>query len=179
MREYVAELQELSHFCQFSATANGAELTSQIVLEDHLRDRFMCEVNNAQIQRRLLGERGLMYEKAIDVAVVMESANEGTTQLLGRSAPANGHTAPIHVVKLKPHHSKSHAKKSDDNFKKQCFRCGQVDNMPDKCCFKTTTSHFCKKKGHIALNCFAKKTSMPTHRTIPITLIVIVPVLMG
>ena len=80
---YVAELKELSRTCAFGETADGVNLTSQLILDENLRDRFVCELEDAEIQRRLLSEDNLSYEKAVKIANAMELASAGSTQLSG------------------------------------------------------------------------------------------------
>ena len=60
---YVAELKELSRTCAFGVTADGVTLTYQVILDENLRDHFVCGLDDAIIQRRLLSEVNLSYEK--------------------------------------------------------------------------------------------------------------------
>ena len=50
---YIAELKELSRTCAFGETVDGVNLTSQLILDENLRDRFVCGLDDAIIQRRL------------------------------------------------------------------------------------------------------------------------------
>ena len=59
---FCAELRKLAEFCEFGDS-----------LEDMLRDRMVCGISDKRIQRRLLGEADLTYQKAYDLATVMES----------------------------------------------------------------------------------------------------------
>ena len=76
---HVAELKELSRTCAFGVTADGVTLTSQLILDENLRDRFVCGLEDDIIQRRLLSEDNLSYEKAVKIANAMELANAGST----------------------------------------------------------------------------------------------------
>ena len=49
--DYIAELKELSRYCDFGKSEG--ELTPQLVLEENLRDRFVCGLGESMIQRRL------------------------------------------------------------------------------------------------------------------------------
>ena len=60
---YVSELRSIAKRCNFSAT-----------LETMLRDRIVCGINDAVIQRRLLSEKELTFKSALEVAQGMESA---------------------------------------------------------------------------------------------------------
>ena len=59
---FVAELRQLSEFCEFGAS-----------LEDMLRDLFVCGIASGSIQRRLLAEPEL--QKAQNLAQAIESAD--------------------------------------------------------------------------------------------------------
>ena len=58
-----AELSKLAGRCNFGR-----------VRDDMLRDRLVCGVNDELIQRRLLSERGLTYERALEIALAIETA---------------------------------------------------------------------------------------------------------
>ena len=60
---YLAELKTLSLHCEFGTN-----------LGDSLRDRLVCGLNNALIQKRLLSERDLTLAKATQIALSMEAA---------------------------------------------------------------------------------------------------------
>ena len=45
-----------------------------------------------------------------------------------------------------------------------CYRCGRPNHEPSTCRFRDSTCHFCKKKGHIAPACRAKKSSNRSQR---------------
>ncbi len=65
---YVSELQLLAQFCSFGDS-----------LQDMLRDRLLCGVNDDHIQRRLLSERTLTFDRALKLAQGL-----GEIPLLGR-----------------------------------------------------------------------------------------------
>ena len=61
--EFVAGLRRFSEHCQFGTT-----------LEDMLRDLLVCAISDDCIQRRLLAERELTFEKAVEIATTTEMA---------------------------------------------------------------------------------------------------------
>ncbi|XP_032443207.1 uncharacterized protein LOC116735412 [Xiphophorus hellerii] len=67
---YVAELRRLAQDCNFGAT-----------LERRLRDRLVCGIADDRIQRRLLSESDLTFEKAFQMAVADEAANRNVSDL--------------------------------------------------------------------------------------------------
>ena len=55
---YVAELRKIAEHCEYGE-----------VLSDMLRDRLVCGTNNKGIQRRLLLQTELTFDKAMEVAL--------------------------------------------------------------------------------------------------------------
>ena len=70
---FVAELKRLSEHCGFGDA-----------LQDMLRDRLVCGINDGRIQRRLLSESELTYKKTFDIAQAVESAERNAHNLQGR-----------------------------------------------------------------------------------------------
>ncbi|XP_041651122.1 uncharacterized protein K02A2.6-like [Cheilinus undulatus] len=68
--DYVAELRRLAQDCNYGDT-----------LQQMLRDRIVCGINDDRIQRRLLAEEGLTFEKALSIAVAAETANKNAQDL--------------------------------------------------------------------------------------------------
>ena len=101
--QFVAELRALAQYCNF-----GASLT------DLLRDRIVCGINDDHIQRILLSEKALTFEKALELAVSLETARKNVSELQG--------TAMLQAV----HRIANHA----------CYHCGRGGHQPDKCRFK-------------------------------------------
>ena len=61
---YIAELKRLSEHCSFGES-----------LDDMLRDRFVCGIQDQRTQRRLLAETDLTLKKATEVAQAIESVD--------------------------------------------------------------------------------------------------------
>ena len=59
--EYCAELRKLTEHCQFGAG-----------LSDALRDRLVCGMHSETIQKKLLCEKDLTFERALNISVSME-----------------------------------------------------------------------------------------------------------
>ena len=74
--QFVAELRALAQYCNF-----GASLT------DLLRDRIVCGINDDQVQRRLLSEKALTFEKALELAVSLETARKFVSELQETAMP--------------------------------------------------------------------------------------------
>ena len=163
---YVAELKELSRTCAFGVTADGVTLTSQLILDENLRDRFVCGLEDAIIQRRLLSEDNLSYEKAVKIANAMELASAGSTQLSGQQPPS--------VNKLfnpKPQPPKHQQKNRKPNVmkkqnKKPCYRCLDDKHSHSDCPFMKSECYTCGKKGHISKACRSKKSASDQKPTV-------------
>ena len=67
---FVAALCKIAEHCQYKDT-----------LKDMLRDCLVCGVNHEGIQCKLLAEKNLTYEKALEIALTMETAEQGTKDL--------------------------------------------------------------------------------------------------
>ena len=112
---FVAELRSLARYCKFGASLN-----------DLLRDRIVCGINDENIQRRLLAEKTLTLDSALDIAVGMESARKNVTEL---QTPVQ---KPTEVYKVTT---------------TNCYRCGNSDHAPDCCRFRHVKCLTCGKTG--------------------------------
>ena len=116
---YVAEIKKLSEHCEFGAALN-----------DSLRDRFVCGLHNESIQKRLLVETSLTFEKALKLAVAMETAMKDSVELRGKTKsepPVNGiHEAPM---------------------QHRCYRCGKEGHEPKNATLKISTAETVEKRG--------------------------------
>ena len=126
--EFVAELRRLATNCKFGTH-----------LEEALRDRFVCGLNNEATQKRLLIENDLTILKAIEIATNLESA-ERNTHVMKSSKPGVSVEANIKAINLQP-----------------CYRCGRKDHAPAHCKFRDAVCHSCGKRGHISPACRGKK----------------------
>ena len=61
--EYIAELRKLSLYCEFKA-----------FLDDALRDKFVCGLKKSNIRRRLLTEKALTLQTAVEIAKNLDQA---------------------------------------------------------------------------------------------------------
>ena len=69
---YIAELRKIAEFCDYGA-----------VLSDMLRDRLVCGIYSRAVQRRLLQEPSLTYDKALEIALSSEAAEKDSKRLTG------------------------------------------------------------------------------------------------
>ena len=135
---FVAELRKLSD-CNFGETLN-----------DMLRDRLVCGINDQRLQRRLLSEPELTFAKALELAQTAEAA-ERNTRKLEKAARA-----------LECMSCENLCKKGEELIARHCY---VVVNTADKCRFKESDCHHCGKKRHLAKVCRSKQRgSKPLHQ---------------
>ena len=72
---YVSQLRSLAEYCNYGASLNNM-----------LRDRLVCGINDMQIQRRLLSKKDLTFETALEEAVGQETAARNVQTLQGTEA---------------------------------------------------------------------------------------------
>ena len=119
---YVARLQALTEHCEFGDNLN-----------EMLRDRLVCVVNNEQLQRRLLAEPNLTFAKAMEISRTFETTTEEARMLqhdtnsvesLAVNVLSNTNTADTPIRQT--------ANRMPTN---PCYRCGET-HQAAKCRFK-------------------------------------------
>ncbi|GFR97812.1 polyprotein [Elysia marginata] len=135
IRAYVAELKRLTEFCEYNDK-----------LEEMLRDRLVCGINDRRIQQRLLSEGTLTFPKALEIAQAMETAAGNVQNLL------SSRTDQVCLVKGQ---SSSYSYKTA--VQKKCHRCGGPHSHTG-CKFKESKCYKCQKVGHIAKVCRSTST---------------------
>ncbi|XP_039887198.1 uncharacterized protein K02A2.6-like [Simochromis diagramma] len=133
--EYVAELRRLAQDCNYGNT-----------LQQMLRDRIVCGIKDDRIQRRLLSEIDLTFDKALSIAVAMETANKNAQDLQTSGASAK-------CFSLTRGQQESRTFKAEN---KECYRCKGTKHTAADCKYKQEKCHACGKVGHIARACRSK-----------------------
>jgi hypothetical protein len=152
VQSFVAELRKLSEHCNYGTQLN-----------DMLRDRLVCGVNQPAIQRKLLSESSNMnFEQALKIAVGMESATRDLDDITRETqAVSTEEKGTFYVQRGKT--PVSTGKSAANNEKRlTCWRCGgghgaNVCHFKDEQCFK------CKQKGHTSRKCEAIKKWRQQH----------------
>ena len=141
VRTFIAALRNLSEHCNYGDTLNAM-----------LRDQLVVGIKNDRIHIRLLAEPSLTFDKALEIATAMETAEKNAQDIQASGINA---TVPKPVNKV----SKMSTRNNLPKFKQgDCYRCGG-NHKAAQCKFKDAKCHICKKKGHIAEKCRNKSMS--------------------
>ena len=128
-----------------------------------LRDRLICGVNDPRIQRRLLSEADLDFDKALKTAQAMEMADRDAEELKGgpgeRAVPET--EGEVHKAASVETRTRSY---------QNCHRCGG-NHKASSCRHKETICHHCGIKGHIRRVCHKRSRggSQRPQNTMPVT----------
>ena len=144
--KFVSELRSLAEFCNYGAT-----------LDDMLRDRLVCGIRDDHIQRRLLAEEKLTFQKAMEIAVAMETAASNSRMLQGSLQPSLVSDADVGEV----HKLQSTVKPPTAAV--ACYRCGKSNHLAQQCRFKAVKCHGCGKIGHLVKVC--RSTTLRKRQT--------------
>ena len=160
LRDFLLRLQRQASKCNF-----GDQLTIQ------LRDRIVAGVNDPEIQKRLLREPGLTYDKAKSI---LETWDDINIAMSGQVAQVNFQERSRKPSSQPSRHGnrfqgkdKAHfsRKQYEDRPKKTnlspCDSCGGPHKR-NTCKFQKAECFVCHKLGHISKVCRSRKTS---HKT--------------
>ena len=125
--QYLASLQKLAEKCEFGE-----------FLDQALRDKLVCGIQNETIQRRLLTEKELTAARAYEIARGMEVAHQKSTQLQTAQQEQKAHNVTTSV-------------ESKNSI--PCWRCGKSGHLADQCFFRSKQCRRCGRSGHIAKRC--------------------------
>ncbi|KAG7526603.1 putative protein K02A2.6-like [Solea senegalensis] len=133
--EYVAELRRLAQDCNYGNT-----------LQQMLKDRIVCGINDDRIQRRLLSDLTFEVCKALSIAVSIETANKNAQDLQTSGATAK-------CFNLTKGQQETRTFKGES---RECYRCKGTKHTAADCKHKQETCHACGKVGHLARACRSK-----------------------
>ncbi|XP_060077413.1 uncharacterized protein K02A2.6-like [Ylistrum balloti] len=147
IRDYNAALRKLSENCAFGDNLNDA-----------LRDRLVCGLKAEHIQKKLLTESDLTYQKALEVAIVVETATRDAVELQKQHVKV-----PVNKIwKSKPQTARKPFVHKNNGT--ECYRCKGAHKADDYR-FKDAICHACNKKGHIKKAC---RSGKPRNRSAPV-----------
>ncbi|KAK4328659.1 hypothetical protein Pmani_000967 [Petrolisthes manimaculis] len=136
IKDFVAKLRKLSEHCNYG-----------LMLNELLRDRLVCGVINKKIQSRLLSEVDLTLDKAVELAVAMETAACDTEEL--QQPNVSVETSRVHRVYWPQHRNTSSAPGTSASRQPvKCFRCLSRRHASKDCPFRNKACFDCQKLGH-------------------------------
>lgn len=128
---FVSELRKLSEHCNY------------LELDNILRDRIVCGVVDKSLQKQLLAEPNLDYQRAIELATAAEVVKNNVQD--------------IQISKQS---------KTVQNLDKETERCHRFSGMrsAQSCSYINATCTLCKKVGHLASSCSIGKSTKVNHK---------------
>lgn len=150
VQDFLISLRKLAVNCGFKEHLQRA-----------LRDQFTFGLRDKRILHRLLEEKDLTVDKALEIAIGMELSSDGTTMInkkpSNNSAAASEVHAVHHASSTKSSKNKKKAKNFAENKSTQCYRCGASSHLANACKFKDVSCRYCKILGHLEKMCLKKK----------------------
>ena len=133
--EYVAVLRKLTEFC------NNEEL-----FDEMLHDRFVCGIVHSVLQKHLIREPDLTFNKVVTVAQTAELAEKGAhfIQSLVDTEPKEVHKFSTTNAKLHSATENKNSSSSDKSTRVNCCQSGRggEEHNQQTCQFNTETCHF-------------------------------------
>ena len=142
--DYVVVLRKLAQDCNYGDK-----------LKEMLRDRLVCGIADDRMQRRLLSETDLTFDKALKIAQAIETANKDAKDLQSRSGEL-----PQLVNKL----ALQRSQRPVSDQRRACYRCGSEQHIASECRFIQETCRACGKKGHIQKVCRSRSTTVGAEK---------------
>lgn len=164
---YIVEIKKLAASCNFGEYLNDA-----------LRDRLVCGINSEAVQKKLLSDSELTFERACTIALSSELA-DNQVRILGnesinyvqsrvqKSKPKNGADGGNNGSKrtfgnrskFSPGKGSHFSKlKAYSSHSSPCYRCGRPHN-PESCPAANWECFLCHRKGHTSKMCRSRSQS--------------------
>lgn len=135
---YLAELYTLSKTCDFGALRDSL-----------IKDRIVCGIKDNGLRERLLREKDLTLDKAVDLCRASQCSREQVKEL------AKTEMAAVHAVRTKEQHKKRQNKQNKDKMENgSCQKCGG-SHAPRACPAYGKLCNNCGKRNHYAKCCTA------------------------
>ena len=132
------------------------------MLERLLRDRLVAGINDAVIQKKLLSEPDLNFDRALAIARSTEPAQRDYREMKPdpvvrvKQEPVNKVQFKAKPQRRTPPRSSEKPPETKSDTSKPCYRCGGTNHRHFDCRFREQFCRNCQKKGHIAKVCRSK-----------------------
>ncbi|XP_046391558.1 uncharacterized protein K02A2.6-like [Ischnura elegans] len=142
LSSYIVELRRLASTCEFKT-----------FLDEALRDRLICGLSSELVQRRLIMEPQLTFERACSLGQELVQAESQAALLRPAITGASALNEGICKLDHGPNSGRSRPPRSGGpRTIPRCWRCGRA-HSPDTCAVRTWECRRCGKRGHIAKQC--------------------------
>ena len=153
VNEYITELRRLSEHCAFGDQLNI-----------YLRDRFVCGLNSASIQQKLLSVKDLDMTKALTTARSFESASRDARLIHSGGGAGGAGAVAVHQTGCSMqeegegeciHKVQQQSRGKSDS--RECYRCGNQGHIANACPYSTYKCRKCGRTGHLQKRCRSEK----------------------
>ena len=146
VQDFILRIQKQSSFCNFGDQ-----------LENQLRDKIVAGINEAEIQKKLLMEHQLTFQKAKEICLTFANVNQAIgnqqqvlwTTKSHKNFNKNVAKKSTIIAQVKNKDSKTDSAKVPSG---NCFSCGGK-HFRSECKYREATCQFCNNKGHIKKVC--------------------------
>nr|XP_054591203.1 uncharacterized protein K02A2.6-like [Nothobranchius furzeri] len=136
---YITELRQKSKDCEFGQN-----------VDDMIREKLVFSINDSRLRERLLRDKDLTLNKAIEIC---SSAEAAKTQIQAMQLNPVVQDASVDTLKKTPHNLRpGQGRIKASNKQTVCTKCG-IKHEPRKCPAYGETCHKCKKKNHFSKLC--------------------------
>ena len=110
-------------------------------LDQAIRDKLVCGISNSKTRKRLLVERDLTLQKAVEISCALEIV-DADNQMMDSAVDIKSEDAKVMTFQRKE--------------KPKCYRCASEYHLANSCRFKETICRKCNRVGHLARACRSK-----------------------
>ena len=147
--ELAARIRQAAATCGFTNIRNP--------LDEALRTRFICSVNNEAVLKALfkINDDELTFSRAIEIASETEDAAKVAKETVFGTAPAE-----VRQIRRKVSRPTKPTQKSINLSDRQrlCYRCGNPAHLAPDCPHKNAVCNYCKVTGHLSKVCRKKRS---------------------
>ena len=120
-----------------------------------LRDRLVWGIKDDSIQKKLLQEKNLTFQRALAIAQGSEAADRNLREMKVPKQELDSNSKGV-TIKSEPVHKLYGKKPSTRDMGVTCHCCGTPGHLATVCRFRDRTCHKCGKRGYLAKVCRSK-----------------------